>query len=214
MAKKVHTYASGDLIVEYDVARCIHVKACVKGLPAVFDPERRPWIDPGLAPAEAIEDVIRRCPTGALHYRQRTGECERPAPSNEVRTVADGPLYVQGHLDMQIAAGQSAEETRVALCRCGASSNKPYCDNSHAQAGFRDPATDVPQQLALGDATESPLTVKFVPDGPILVDGAVTVRGSDGSEAVGVRGALCRCGASSTKPFCDGSHVAAGFQTD
>lgn len=96
MTKKVHTYGSGDLIVEYDVARCIHVKECVKGLPTVFDPERRPWIDPGLASEEAVENVIRRCPTGALHYRHRTGESETPSPRNEVRPAADGPLYVQG----------------------------------------------------------------------------------------------------------------------
>ncbi len=212
MTKKVHTYASGDLVVEYDVARCIHVKECVKGLPTVFDPERRPWIEPGLASAEAVEKVIRRCPTGALHYRRRTGEAEAPPPTNEMRAAADGPLYVQGRLDLQIAEGETAEETRVALCRCGASTNKPYCDNAHVGAGFCDPATDVPQKLAAGDVTESPLAVTFVPDGPILVDGAVTVRGSDASEAVGVRGALCRCGASSMKPFCDGSHAAVGFQ--
>lgn len=212
MTKKVHTYASEDLVVEYDVSRCIHVGECVKGLPTVFDPERRPWIDPNLASAESVEAVIRRCPTGALQYRRTTGEAETPAAANEMRAAADGPLYVQGRLDMQTAEGETAEETRVALCRCGASTNKPYCDNSHVEAGFCDPATDVPQKLAAGDETESPLAVTFVPNGPILVDGSVTVRGSDASEAVGVRGALCRCGASSTKPFCDGSHTAAGFQ--
>ena len=126
--------------------------------------------------------------------------------------AADGPLYIQGRLEIQTAEGETAHETRVALCRCGASTNKPYCDDSHAEAGFRDPATDVPQRLAEGDPTPSTLLVKFVPDGPILVDGTLTVSGSDASKAVGVRGALCRCGASSTKPFCDGSHAAAGFQ--
>ena len=209
---KVRTYPTDDLIVEYDAARCIHVKECVKGLPTVFDPDRRPWVDPSLASPEAVEDVIRRCPTGALHYRRKTGESEAPAPTNEVRMAADGPLYIQGRLEIQTAEGETAHETRVALCRCGASTNKPYCDNSHAEAGFRDPATDVPQRLAEGDPTPSTLLVKFVPDGPILVDGTLTVSGSDASKAVGVRGALCRCGASSTKPFCDGSHAAAGFQ--
>ena len=212
MTKKVHTYESDDLIVEYDAARCIHVKECVRGLPTVFDPGRRQWIDLGLASAEAVENVIRRCPTGALHYRRRTGETETPSPTNEVRAAADGPLYVQGRLDVQVAEGETAAETRVALCRCGASTNKPYCDDSHVGAGFCDPATDVPQKLAAGDVTESPLTVTFVPDGPILVDGAVTVRGSDASETVGVRGALCRCGASIRKPFCDGSHTAVVFR--
>jgi len=210
----IRTYPTDDLIVEYDPARCIHAKECVKGLPTVFDPTRRPWVDPSLASPDAVEEVVRRCPTGALHYRRTTGESETPAPTNEVRTAANGPLYIQGRLEIQMATGEPAQETRVALCRCGASANKPYCDNSHTETGFRDPATDVPQRLAEGDAPPSPLAVTFVPDGPILVDGTVTVRGSDASQAVGVRGALCRCGASSTKPFCDGSHVAAGFQAD
>ena len=214
MTKKVHTYPSDDLVVEYDAARCIHVKECVKGLPTVFDPARRPWINPGLASAEAVADVIRRCPTGALQYRNKSGAAEAPATTNEVQTAADGPLYIQGRLDVQIAADETTQETRVALCRCGASANKPYCDSSHAAAGFRDPATSVPQQLAVGDVTPSPLTVTFVADGPILVDGPVTVRGSDESEAIGVRGALCRCGASGAKPFCDGSHKAAGFRAN
>ena len=82
MTKKVHTYESDDLIVEYDAARCIHVKECVRGLPTVFDPERRQWIDPGLASAESVENVIRRCPTGALHYRRRTGR-DRNALADE-----------------------------------------------------------------------------------------------------------------------------------
>jgi CDGSH-type Zn-finger protein/uncharacterized Fe-S cluster protein YjdI len=214
MVKKLHTYPSDDLVVEYDAARCTHVKECVKGLPTVFDPNRRPWVDPNLASPEAVEEVVRRCPTGALHYQRKTGESEAPPPTNEVRMAADGPLYVQGRLDIRIAGGATSHETRVALCRCGASTNKPYCDNSHTEAGFRDPATDVPQQLAEGDAAQSPLAVRFVPDGPILVDGSVTVRGSDASKTVGVKGALCRCGASSSKPFCDGSHAAAGFEAD
>ena len=109
---KVHTYPSDDLIVEYDAARCIHVKECVKGLPTVFDPNRRSWVDPRLVSAEEVEDVIRRCPTGALHYRRKTGESETPAPTNEVRTVADGPLYIQGRIDLKQASGETTPETR------------------------------------------------------------------------------------------------------
>ena len=91
---KVRTYPTDDLIVEYDAARCIHVKECVKGLPTVFDPDRRPWVDLSLASPEAVEDVIRRCPTGALHYRRKTGESEAPAPTNE---VANGRRWAPVH---------------------------------------------------------------------------------------------------------------------
>ena len=219
MKSRARSYESDEIVVDYDIARCIHVAECVRGLPQVFDPARRPWIDATLAPAEAIAEVVRRCPTGALHYR-RIDEEERPAERNEVRASADGPLYLQGRLDMHMPGGERIEETRVALCRCGASQNKPYCDNSHVAAGFHDAATHVPQRLAdlgrlrLGIVETTAVSVAFAPDGPVLIDGPVAVCGSDASEAVGVKCALCRCGKSRAKPFCDGSHVAAGLGKD
>ena len=108
--------------------------------------------------------------------------------------------------------GDRLEETRVALCRCGASRNKSYCDNSHVETGFRDTAINVPQQFAEDVAEKTTVTV---PDGPVLIDGPVAVCGADASEASGVKCALCRCGKSQAKPFYDGSHaVAALGQTD
>ena len=116
--------------------------------------------------------------------------------------------------EMHMPGGERIEETRVALCRCGASQNKPYCDNSHVAADFHDSATHVPQQLAEGIVERTTVSVTFAPDGPVLIDGPVAVCGADASEAVGVKCALCRCGRSRAKPFCDGSHVAAGIRTD
>lgn len=212
MKHQVHTYEAEGIVVEYEVARCIHAEECVQGLPKVFDPERRPWIDPNLASADAIAGVVRRCPTGALQYRTRTGAQEPAAERNEVHASADGPLYLRGGFDMRFSDGTFAAETRMALCRCGASKNKPYCDNSHVKAGFRDPATKIPQRLTDGPTEKATVTITIAPGGPILIDGPVAVCGEDFSEAVGVRGALCRCGESATKPFCDGSHVAVGFK--
>ncbi|MDX1644676.1 MAG: (4Fe-4S)-binding protein, partial [Thermoanaerobaculia bacterium] len=63
--RKIRRYETDDLTVLYDVERCIHAEECVHGLPQVFDPDRRPWIEPGEAPAEDVARVIRRCPTGA-----------------------------------------------------------------------------------------------------------------------------------------------------
>jgi hypothetical protein len=42
------------------------------------------------------------------------------------------------------------EDTRIALCRCGASKNKPYCDNSHKTTGFGDPGTLSERARGLG----------------------------------------------------------------
>ena len=164
-----------------------------------------------LGSAEAIAEVVRRCPTGALHYR-RTGEEERPAERNEVRAVADGPLYLQGRLEIRMPGGEASKKRGWPYCRCGASQNKPYFDNSHVEAGFQDSATGVPRQLAEGVVERTTVAVTFAPDGRVLIDGPVVACGVDASEAIGVKCALCRCGKSRAKPFCDGSHVAAGSQ--
>jgi Iron-binding zinc finger CDGSH type len=61
--------------------------------------------------------------------------------------------------------------------------------------------------------TASGVTITLRPNGPMLVQGDVTVIGADGEEIDrGGRVAFCRCGASNTKPFCDASHKAAEFQ--
>ena len=87
MKKKPRVYEGRDITVEYDAARCIHVAECVKGLPAVFDPNRRPWVDPDAATADEIAAVVRRCPTGALHYRGgRDADRADHRRSNCVRT--------------------------------------------------------------------------------------------------------------------------------
>ena len=121
---------------------------------------------------------------------------------------------MSGRLRIQTATGEDCEETRVTLCRCGASRNKPYCDAAHVRADFADSASHISQRLGGShDPSEtSSVTVSFEADGPILIDGAVTVCGVDGSTATWTRGALCRCGESGAKPYCDGSHVASGFQ--
>lgn len=56
--------------------------------------------------------------------------------------------------------------------------------------------------------------IKLMPNGPILVEGNFSVQTADGTEMAEGKGKvfLCRCGASKTKPFCDGSHTQLGFQ--
>jgi CDGSH-type Zn-finger protein len=50
-----------------------------------------------------------------------------------------GPLYVQGGIPIHSSDGKRYEvRNRVALCRCGVSANKPFCNGSHASLGFDD----------------------------------------------------------------------------
>ena len=50
-----------------------------------------------------------------------------------------GPLFVRGGIPIDDTEGVRYElRNRVTLCRCGASSNKPFCDGTHASIRFRD----------------------------------------------------------------------------
>ncbi|MBI5812766.1 MAG: (4Fe-4S)-binding protein [Meiothermus silvanus] len=134
-------YPAPGIRVYYQPRLCIHAAECVRGLPEVFDTSRKPWIQPEQASAEAIAEVIRRCPSGALQYERLDGGPQEPAPqSSSVRLVPDGPLYVRGPLTLKDPEGNVIfQGTRAALCRCGASKNKPFCDNSHLETGFQAP---------------------------------------------------------------------------
>ena len=134
-------YPGTRITVRYDAARCRHVAACVRALPRVFDPDRRPWILPDDEPdALLVAEVVRRCPTGALHYALEDGPAEVPDPVTSVAAVPDGPLLVQGDLRLDLGDDGTLSETRAALCRCGHSGNKPFCDGSHERIGWRSAA--------------------------------------------------------------------------
>ncbi len=215
MERKIRHYEADGIVVEYEAKRCIHAAECVRGLPAVFDPEARPWIQPAKATADATAEVIRHCPTGALSYRRTDGgEEEQPASENTVRVAPDGPLYLAGRIRIHLPDGEVIDETRVALCRCGDSENKPFCDNGHVAREFSDPGLAAEHRLKPASESDGPITVHCAPNGPLLVEGPLRVLSADGSAAEGGKGALCRCGASSSKPYCDGSHKVSGFEAD
>ena len=135
---KIREYQGEGIVVRYDVLRCIHAAECVKGLPAVFDPQRRPWIDATAGEAHDIAAVVARCPTGALQFERTDGVGEAVPREVSIDVVADGPLMVHGEIEVVDHNGEVVcRDTRIALCRCGASSNKPFCDNSHTRVGFR-----------------------------------------------------------------------------
>ena len=64
------TYQGRSIAVSFEAKRCRHAAECVRGLPEVFDIERRPWIQPDNAAADRTAEVVRRCPSGALEYHR------------------------------------------------------------------------------------------------------------------------------------------------
>ena len=132
-------YANETIEVQWEPKLCIHVRHCVRGLPQVFDPDARPWVIVDAAGADQVAEAVLTCPTGALHFRRLDGgpqeAAAEPPPSSRGRTA---------RCSFAATCGSSTpdgrlirEDTRVALCRCGASGNKPFCDGSHRRIGFQ-----------------------------------------------------------------------------
>jgi CDGSH-type Zn-finger protein/uncharacterized Fe-S cluster protein YjdI len=217
MAKRNHTYESNDLSVTYELKRCIHAAECVRGLPRVFNPKRKPWVELDHAEADDITTVVLRCPSGALHISESGGEpYSEPVPErNSVVICADGPLYLRGDIVVKTREDEIiARDTRMALCRCGASKNKPFCDNSHKEVGFRDEgALGTSGIMDPGGAEEGgPWEVIASVNGPLRLKGPYEIHSADGkATSNGIKSALCRCGGSSNKPYCDGTHRSNGF---
>ena len=217
MSDKLHVYENDGIRVTYDARRCVHYAACVRGLPKVFNPRKRPWVAPDEATADEIADVVERCPTGALHHQRLDGgAAEEPDIENSVLVSADGPLYLRGELELMGAYNHVQQrETRMALCRCGHSRTKPYCDGSHVAVGFTDRAVaPAERREPLKDDTPigGPLRIEATDNGPVVLRGNLRLMDATGDVVAQMsRCILCRCGQSKEKPFCDGTHQQINF---
>ncbi|MGO9905215.1 MAG: (4Fe-4S)-binding protein, partial [Solirubrobacteraceae bacterium] len=76
-------YHGNAVEVSFDGARCRHAAECLRGLPAVFDLARRPWILPDAADSDDVVSVVARCPTGALRTHPITSAAETPSRPTE-----------------------------------------------------------------------------------------------------------------------------------
>lgn len=135
---------------------------------------------------------------------------------NVITVLANGPLLCRGSIEIYDSEGDLvAEETEVALCRCGASKTKPFCDGRHQAVGFEDPGVfDDPKREEL-ESTDEPLRITCRDNGMLVVKGPMIIRSEDGAaETTRNKAALCRCGGSEKKPFCDVSHKKIGFVSD
>jgi len=132
-------YATDEIVVEWEPRLCFHSQNCVRSLPQVFfDDGRRSWVQVEAATAEEVEAAVARCPSGALRTRRVGAEPVKLQRRLELRASENGPLLVSGGVRILDADGELLYEgERAALCRCGGSSNKPFCDGTHKKKGFR-----------------------------------------------------------------------------
>ncbi|HEU5134432.1 MAG TPA: ferritin-like domain-containing protein [Steroidobacteraceae bacterium] len=202
-----------DLTLIYEGRKCIHSRFCVTWGPKVFIANvKGPWINPDAMPTDALTEIAHVCVSGAIRYKRKDGHPdEAPPPVNLISVREGGPYAIRADIRLD---GAPAVSHRLTLCRCGASKNKPFCDGSHHEVNFAasgEPPTGKADMLPVRDG---PLAVDPLTDGPLQVRGNMEIISGTGRVVARMESArLCRCGASNTKPFCDGSHSRIGFKS-
>ena len=146
-------YSNGEVTVVWKPGQCSHSTICWKqatGLPEVFDPKNRPWINPNACSTETIIEQVKKCPSGALSYFLEEAKTEVKKEENpekslkataenitKIEIVANGPYLLNGIFEITDNQGKKHEAGQsCALCRCGGSANKPFCDGTHVKIGF------------------------------------------------------------------------------
>ncbi len=125
------TYKKEDLEIKWNASKCIHAAECVKNAGKVFKPKDRPWIQPENDSKETIKSAIDKCPSGALSYVE---EGQEPENENifEAAVLKNGPLRIKGNMNLTLSDGSIVNKNGfTAFCRCGQSSNQPFCDGTH-----------------------------------------------------------------------------------
>jgi CDGSH-type Zn-finger protein/uncharacterized Fe-S cluster protein YjdI len=208
-----NTARSDDIEIRFDVDRCIHSRRCVLNAPTVFLANvEGPWLHPETDSVEHLVHVAQSCPSGAITYKRLDGGAEEAEPQvNTINLRQNGPYAFHATLNID----EQAPLFRATLCRCGKSKNKPFCDNSHIEAGFE--ATGEPETMPSEPLVERGGELHVVPlkDGPLKVRGPVEICSGTGRTINRTQYAkLCRCGGSANKPYCDDTHLRIGFKSD
>lgn len=133
----VKEYTNGEVTIVWKPRKCFHSTNCFRGLPGVFDAAKSPWINANGASTDKIIEQVKKCPSGALSYYMNE-ELSYATVIGTIEAVPDGPFQIHGKIKFTGKDGKTTIKENVALCRCGGSHNKPYCDGTHLKIGFRD----------------------------------------------------------------------------
>ena len=146
-------YKNDHVIVHWFPELCAHPGTCLRLLPEVFNLKQRPWVNVNAAEPEDIISTIDKCPSGALRYSLPEGSKVDPQIANgvgninfeksnpaavKIRVNANGPLLIEGPTVVIGLDGKPLKEgSKMALCRCGLSGNRPFCDGAHSKQGWK-----------------------------------------------------------------------------
>lgn len=157
MKNRNRIYTNGEITIFWRAGECIHNTVCYTELRSVFDPMKRPWVNPNGASSKKIKEIIEKCPTMALTFKWNDesrnlketsdklfkGDAEslfaKPPVSQTCFAVRrNGPIVVSGNFTVMGEDGKPMRQMQMmSLCRCGASSNPPFCDGTHFKVGFQ-----------------------------------------------------------------------------
>jgi len=137
--ERARRYPASGVVVRDDRSICSHAGFCGNRLTDVWSMVKSAAVDDSVVRAQMMA-MIEHCPSGALSYRMAEEEPDvEPDLPVAIAATDDGPYAVTGGIPVVRSDGQPLEaRNRVTLCRCGASSDKPLCDGSHREVGFRD----------------------------------------------------------------------------
>ena len=145
MKESKKEYSNGEITVVYRTDLCIHSEVCSKGLPGVFQPGSQPWVKMNAATNEEIMQQVQKCPTKALSFyvnmpkEENKDEVMALESGLKVQVLSKGPLLVEGTITLVDVNGKRGVKMGdTYFCRCGGSSNKPFCDGTHNKIGFED----------------------------------------------------------------------------
>lgn len=137
MEEKIKEYSKDDVTVVWQPHKCIHSANCWRGLPKAFNPKEKPWINLENVTSEEIMEQVLKCPSGALSIKGESAD-SGSSVYTEIVVIKNGPLMVKGSLSIKHKDGKEESQKEVYLCRCGQSTNKPFCDGTHKKCGFKD----------------------------------------------------------------------------
>ena len=145
-------YKNDQIIVYWSPEVCAHSEKCIGHLPEVFDAGKRPWLNVNGSTPEKIIELIDSCPSGALKYSLPEGSTVDPKVAQgkgnidygkdsfeivNIKVTANGPLLVDGIVEIFDVHGKSIKKSnKLALCRCGYSMNRPFCDGNHRRKNW------------------------------------------------------------------------------
>ena len=134
------SYEGNGITVRDNRGTCCHFGNCTDHLPQVFHASGEPFVTALGADAESIERIVRQCPSGALGFARDGNAYQGDQREPEIYVANNASYYVRGGIELDgEMMNEGANREHYALCRCGQSKNKPFCDGTHWWVKFSDP---------------------------------------------------------------------------